>query len=105
MPFNDRGIAYRPQGRVPTAPSPISTRQLALDAKYAPTFNNRAIAYAAKGELDRAIGDYDQALKLNGNYAAAFYNRGNAKYDKGDYAHAIADYDSAIKLNPADTPR
>src|SRR2546422_6181362 len=31
--------------------------------------NNRAIAYRHKGEYDRAIRDYDQALRLNPNNA------------------------------------
>ena len=50
---------------------------------------------------DRAIQDFDQAIKLNPNYAIAFYNRGNAYRLKGQHDRAIQDLDQAIKLNPS----
>ena len=65
-------------------------------------FYNRGFAYDNKSEYDRAIQDYDQAVKLNQNYAKAFSNRGLAYYNKGQYDRAIQDYDQAIKLNPND---
>jgi lipoprotein NlpI len=63
-------------------------------------FNNRGIGYAQKGQYDRAIADYDQAIQLNPNYATAFTNRGRAYTNKGEYDLAISDYDQAIRLNP-----
>jgi tetratricopeptide (TPR) repeat protein len=39
-------------------------------------FNNRGNAYSDKGDLERAIQDYDQAIRLNPQYATAFNNRG-----------------------------
>ncbi|MGO9486752.1 MAG: tetratricopeptide repeat protein, partial [Rhodomicrobium sp.] len=53
-----------------------------------------------KGDYDRAIADYDQAISLNPQYATAYYSRGLAYYNKGDYDRAIADYDQAIRLDP-----
>src|SRR5580693_1748094 len=41
-------------------------------------FYNRGTAYANKGQADRAIEDYDQAIRLNPNFAEAFNNRGAA---------------------------
>ena len=69
--------------------------------KLAEAFHNRGIAYRFKGDYDRAIQDYSQAIKLNGKLAAAFSNRGVAYDKKGDYDRAIADFDQAIKLKPA----
>jgi tetratricopeptide (TPR) repeat protein len=69
--------------------------------KLAEIFNNRGIAYRLKGEYDRAVQDYNQAIKLNAKFAAAFNNRGVAYDNKGDYDRAIADYDQAIKLKPS----
>ena len=34
-------------------------------------FNNRGLAYETKGEIDRAIRDFDQAIKINPNDATA----------------------------------
>jgi lipoprotein NlpI len=63
-------------------------------------FSDRGIAYARKGQYDRAIEDLDQAIRLNPNYAAAFSNRGLAYVRKGQYDRAIEDLDQAIRLNP-----
>jgi tetratricopeptide (TPR) repeat protein len=57
---------------------------------------------AEKGNYDRAISDYTEAIRLKPNYAKAYYNRGNAYREKGDYDRAISDYNEAIRLNPKD---
>jgi tetratricopeptide (TPR) repeat protein len=64
------------------------------------TFNNRGIAYSEKGQHDRAIQDYDQAIKLNPNNAAALYNRSVAKDKKSDKARAEADLAAARRIDP-----
>ena len=69
--------------------------------KLAEAFNNRGIAYRLKGEHDRAIGDYNQAIRINAKFAAAYNSRGIAYDGKGDYDRSIADYDQAIKLKPS----
>ncbi len=65
-------------------------------------FRSRGNAYADKGQPDRAIEDYDQALRLNPNYAAAYHNRGSVYLDRAQYDRAIQDFDQAIRLNPND---
>ena len=60
------------------------------------------IEWSAKNDHDRAIADYDAALKLNPKFPDAHYNRGSAWASKGDSDRAIADYDAALKLNPRD---
>jgi tetratricopeptide (TPR) repeat protein len=49
---------------------------------------------------ERAIADYDIAIKLDPNYATAYYNRGNSRLGAGDKDGAVADYRQAAKLNP-----
>lgn len=68
--------------------------------KLAEIFNDRGLAHRLKGDIDRAIQDYSQAIKLNPKSAITYNNRGVAYDKKGDYERAIADYDQAIKLNP-----
>ena len=73
-----------------------------LDAKYAVAIYNRGNAHFAKGEADRAIANYDQALAINPKYEDALVNRGVAHEKKGDLDRAIADYDEALRLEPKD---
>jgi lipoprotein NlpI len=63
----------------------------------------RGAEWSAKGEHDRAIADYDAAIRLNPKSADAFHNRGSAWANKGEPDKAIADYDAAIRLDPAES--
>jgi tetratricopeptide (TPR) repeat protein len=60
----------------------------------------RAAAYDRKDQVDRAIGDYDTALRLDPTLADTFNARGELWRRKGDRPRALADFDAAIKLNP-----
>jgi tetratricopeptide (TPR) repeat protein len=62
--------------------------------------NNRGRAFLAKKEYDRAIADYDQAIRLEPDYAKALYWRGKAKQAKGDVAGGNADVGAAEKIDP-----
>jgi tetratricopeptide (TPR) repeat protein len=70
--------------------------------KLAVTYHNRGIAYGNKGQYDRAIADFDQAIRLNPNDADFFRNRGSVYADKKQYDRAIEDFSQAIRLNPND---
>jgi tetratricopeptide (TPR) repeat protein len=63
-------------------------------------FAVRATAHWAKGQHDRAISDYDEAIRLDPKDAEFFAKRGDAYALKGEYDRAIADFDEAIKLDP-----
>ena len=62
-------------------------------------FDNRGLSYAANGDYDRAIADYNEAIRITPQ-ANFLTNRGDAYNQKGDYDRAIDDYDRALKLNP-----
>jgi tetratricopeptide (TPR) repeat protein len=63
-------------------------------------YNNRGVAYRLKGEYDKSIEDFNEAVKLRPDFANAFNNRGVAYRNKGDLDHALADYGQAISLKP-----
>ena len=82
-----------------TAPSRTSTRRSSSIRKCRSVLR-RGIAWKAKGDFDRAIADFDQAIELDPKYCSAYFNRGIAWASKGDFDRAIADYDQAIRLDP-----
>jgi len=76
---------------------PISKKNLTI------VYYNRGTAYAKMGQYDRAIDDFDMAIKLNPRDASAYYyyNRRLA-YEKLGREKAIADFQEAIELRPGD---
>ena len=66
----------------------------------ASAYFNRGLVYGHKSDFDRAIRDFDQAIKINPNYVEALYSRGLTYSNKGLWDRAIQDYDEAIKLSP-----
>ncbi|HEU4379965.1 MAG TPA: tetratricopeptide repeat protein [Hyphomicrobiaceae bacterium] len=70
------------------------------DAKDAMAFYNRGSAYQTKGDVDKAITDFDAAIGLKPDYAAAYENRARAHVAKGDYTRAVADVTKAGELAP-----
>lgn len=62
-------------------------------------YNERGLAYLDKGDYDKAILDFTQAVSLNPGYADGYYNRGLSYFKKADYDKAILDFSQAIKLN------
>ena len=61
---------------------------------------NRGTAYRLEGWSDRAIQDYDQAIRLEPTYAVAYNDRGTAYSRKAQPNRAIQDFDQAIRLDP-----
>ena len=62
--------------------------------------NNLGTAYASQGQLDRAISEFQTALRLKPNYAEAHYNLGLAYKLQGQLDRAIPEYQAALRLKP-----
>lgn len=60
----------------------------------------RGGAYERKEMIERAIADYDGALRLDPSLADIHNTRGELWRKKGDLPKAVADFAAAIKLNP-----
>jgi len=56
----------------------------------------RADAYLDKGDFDRALADFSEALQITPQSATGYAGRGFAERAKGDFDRAIADFNLAI---------
>ena len=63
-------------------------------------YYSRGLAYYDKGDDDRAIAEYNEAIRLDPKFAQAYSSRGLAYDHKGDLGHADPDYNEAIRLDP-----
>src|SRR5205823_1307716 len=70
-----------------------------LDPKLPDAYVGRALVWDLKKDLDRAIKDYDEALRLGHKDPLTFCNRALARRKKGDVEHAVSDYSAALRLN------
>jgi len=71
------------------------------------TTQNRAVAYIRrgiahnnKGEFDRAIADYTDAIQTDSNSFQAYYNRANVYWSQGENDKAIQDFSTSLQFNP-----
>lgn len=78
----------------------IETKRLARDPKNSSSLNNRGASYANKGDHDKAIADYSEAIRLNPKFSLPFCNRGESYNEKGQFNRAIEDLNEAIRLEP-----
>ncbi len=98
--FDNRGLDLADNGDHTSAIADFSEA-----IKLRPTANfltNQGDVYQAMKEYDRAIADYDAALKLDPRFERAYNNRGAAWRGKGDRARALQDYAEAVRLDPSD---
>jgi Tfp pilus assembly protein PilF len=63
-------------------------------------YTHRGQGYADRGQAEKAIEDFSQAIGYDPTRADAFAGRGIQYYKQGDYKHAVADFDAAIRLDP-----
>jgi lipoprotein NlpI len=92
----DRGT---PDARIRDCTVLIDSRR-GSPTKRAVAYSNRGRAYDAKGDGDRALADYNEAIRLDPKYARAYNDRGVSYNVKRDYDRAIADFNAAIRLDP-----
>ena len=56
------------------------------------------------GELVRAVGDFDEAIKLNPENPTLYLQRGATLAELLDLNRAVEDFSQAIRLDPTDPP-
>jgi TonB family protein len=94
-----RQKSLKPQAS--SAPVPTPTTIAATAPKLTPDsafYRQRGDEYYAAGEYERAISEYDQAIRLNQQDVAAYYSRGFAYHYKNNQDRAFENYKTAIRL-------
>ncbi|MEQ1577400.1 MAG: tetratricopeptide repeat protein, partial [Hyphomicrobium sp.] len=66
--------------------------------KLACAYHNRGLAYAAKGDHDRAIADYTKLIEINPKSSRFALWLGLARYNNGDFKGAATDLLRAVEL-------
>jgi tetratricopeptide (TPR) repeat protein len=69
-------------------------------AQDAASYNASGADWFAKGQYDKALADFSEAIRLDPSFASAYSNRGGTWNSLGEYAKAVADCTEAIRLNP-----
>lgn len=64
------------------------------------SFNNRGLVFLSKGEFDKAIEQFQEALDRNPSFASALINLGIARMQKGETDQAIAIFQEVLKSEP-----
>ena len=68
----------------------------------AAAYFDRGLAWANSGEYDKAIDDYNSAVRFNPHLVDVYHSRGVAWVKKGEYDKAISDFNTAIRFNAQD---
>ncbi len=77
-----------------------SAQQKQTKSENAGFYESRGLAYLEKRQYDKAISDFNKALKMSPANANAYHNRGKAYGEQGQYDLAISDYTNALGINP-----
>lgn len=63
-------------------------------------YNNRGKAYADRGDFEKALADYNQAVRINPYYAKTYISLAYLYENHGKYAQAMDNFSKAIFVNP-----
>src|SRR5262249_26033472 len=88
------GKAPAAENAPPKAPAPVRV------VTRADMHREQGCKFINAKEFDRAIAEFNQAIRHNAGDAMAYYFRGGCYEKKGDYDKAIADFNEAIRLDP-----
>ncbi|MGC8639734.1 MAG: tetratricopeptide repeat protein [Isosphaeraceae bacterium] len=76
------------------------TREIQANPSSASNYVFRGMNWMTKDEPDKAMADFNQAIRLASNDAVAYNSRGNAWWTRKEFDKAISDYTEAIRLEP-----
>jgi len=109
--YFQRGHAYYNEGKYDLAIEEATKANISdpNDPTVVPIYGLRGLAYKARfetqknmGDCDLAIADFTKIIELYPNGAIAYHNRGILYGYKNDPDRALVDYEAALRLDPND---
>lgn len=97
---SDSQLAIRPSDIPPAPPAAV---EMIKSAGFGPAAQNslkEANTLLARGDWERAIASYDDAIRLDPTQPMAFGSRAFAHWSRGNAAAAVRDYGEALRLQP-----
>ncbi len=73
---------------------------LAMAQGSANAYFEQGNSWQEKGDLDKAIANWSEAVKINPEFANAYHNIGSALGLKGNFEQAIEYYNKALSIDP-----
>jgi tetratricopeptide (TPR) repeat protein len=94
------GMELFEQGQFEEAIEELSAGIRIVPDASATVYAARGFSYCKLGEYEKAIADFDEAIRLDPEYFTAYNRRGNLYIVLGDYDRAIEDLNESIRINP-----
>ena len=88
-----------PDGQISTYSRVIDAGQIANKHDFSLAYHMRALGYARKNDITKALSDIDRAIEIEPEYFAHYLNRANFLDALGKHDRAIEEYNNSIKLN------
>jgi tetratricopeptide (TPR) repeat protein len=76
------------------------TKRLAVNGNDVHALTARGLTLATRREQDKALADFNEAIRLDAKATLAYYHRANLAYGRGQYDKALDDYNAVIRLDP-----
>jgi tetratricopeptide (TPR) repeat protein len=96
-----KGVAAKAPGvRTAAAVAGPDAAGAAQDLLGADAWYDKAVAYGATGEFQKAVDCFDRVLEISPGNADAWYNKGRALGKLGKFSRAIASFDRTLALRP-----
>jgi tetratricopeptide (TPR) repeat protein len=78
------------------------TNTFSLDSRVALTSFDRGNNWLSKGEVNKAIAEFSEAIRRDATFVPAYFSRGDAWLRIAEYDKAIADFDEVLRHKPRD---
>jgi tetratricopeptide (TPR) repeat protein len=79
---------------------PLFVQRFASHPPQASWYRSRGVVYDRKGDRDKAVREFAEAIRMNPNDPLTYVERGIVYKASKDYDKAVADYSDAIRLDP-----